>query len=150
MDRKYHKMFWDDMAVIDWVILKGRYVSICKTLQRQALEQFHVNHMGIQKAKLLACESAYWTGMNDIENDIKYCSTCLDFQQMQPKETKYPPRSPRQTMGSSWDRHVYPTPYKLPLYSKIITYHSMFPVIKQNWKVISRKPNTNMQNQFFR
>ena len=45
--------FQDDMAVIDGVILKGRYTVIPETLQRQALEQFHDNHMGIKKTKLL-------------------------------------------------------------------------------------------------
>ena len=43
--------------------------------------------MGIEKTKLLACKSVYWIGMSiDIEDHIKNCSTCLNFQQTQPKE----------------------------------------------------------------
>ena len=43
--------------------------------------------MNIKKTKLLACKSVCWIGKNaDIENYIKICSTCLDFQQIQPKE----------------------------------------------------------------
>ena len=37
------------MAVIDGVIIKGRHVVIPESLKKQALEQLHVNHMGIEK-----------------------------------------------------------------------------------------------------
>ena len=47
-------------------------IVIPEALQRVALEQLYVNHMGIDKTTLLACESMYWPGMsNDIENNIK-------------------------------------------------------------------------------
>ena len=43
--------------------------------------------MGIEKTKLLAHESVYWPSINaDIDDFIKNCTTCLHFQQMQPKE----------------------------------------------------------------
>ena len=43
--------------------------------------------MGIEKTKLLAHESVYWSSINaDIKNYIKHCATCLEFQQTQPKE----------------------------------------------------------------
>ena len=43
--------------------------------------------MGIEKTKLLACKCVYWYSINaDIEKYIKKCATCLEFQQMQPKE----------------------------------------------------------------
>ena len=46
-----------------------------------------MNHMGIEKMKLLACKCVYWYSINaDIEKYIKQCATCLEFQQMQPKE----------------------------------------------------------------
>ena len=47
------------MAVNDVVILKGRCIVIPNALQKQALEQPHINHMGIDKTKLLACKSIY-------------------------------------------------------------------------------------------
>ena len=61
------------MAVIDGVILKGSHTVTPESLQRQALENLHVNHMEIEKkTKLLVCESIYWIGMNmNIENNIK-------------------------------------------------------------------------------
>ena len=82
--------FRDDMAVIDWVIIKGRHMVVLVVLQKQALQHLHVNHMGIEKSILLECDSIYWIGMNpDIENHIKNCSACLDFQQTQLKKKNY-------------------------------------------------------------
>ena len=60
------------MAVIDRVILKGRHIVILESLPRQALELLHINHMGIDKTKLLVHKSIYWPGMNnDTESNIK-------------------------------------------------------------------------------
>ena len=52
-------MVCDDMAVIDRVMLKDRHIVIPGALPRQALEQLHVNHMGIEKTKLLAHKSIH-------------------------------------------------------------------------------------------
>ena len=41
------------MAVLDGVIWKGRHVVIPERLQKQTLEQLHVNHMGIEKKQYL-------------------------------------------------------------------------------------------------
>ena len=77
----------DNLAVIDGVIMKGRQIVIPTVLKQQVLDQLHTNHMGIEKTKLLMCESIYWANINtDIEKHIKNCTTCLEFQQMQPKE----------------------------------------------------------------
>ena len=66
------------MAVINGVILEGRHVGIPDTLQKQALEDLHINHMGIEKTKLLASESIYWMGStSEIEKCIKKFSMCL-------------------------------------------------------------------------
>ena len=46
--------FWDDMAVIDRVILKGRFIVIPDALQKLTSEQLHINHMGMEKTKPLA------------------------------------------------------------------------------------------------
>ena len=45
------------MVVIDGIIMKGRHIIIPKVLQPQTLDQFHINHMGMEKTKLLTCES---------------------------------------------------------------------------------------------
>ena len=53
----------------------------------QALEELHINHMGIKKTILVACESEYWVNVNyDIEKCITNCTTCITFQQKQLKD----------------------------------------------------------------
>ena len=56
--------FRDDMAMIDGIILNDRLNITPKELQKQVLDQFHSNHMGIKKRWLLAHESTYWIGIN--------------------------------------------------------------------------------------
>ena len=68
--------FWDDMAVIFGVIFKGRHVVIPESLKKQALQQFHGNHMETEKTKLLTWKSIYWTKINDdVEKYIKLLYT---------------------------------------------------------------------------
>ena len=59
--------------MIDGIIMKGRHVIILEVLKAQALDQLHIDHMGIEKKpKFLAHESIYWVNINDdIENFIK-------------------------------------------------------------------------------
>ena len=79
-DMRTYWTFQDDMAVIDGVMLKGLCIEILQLLQRQTLWKLHVNHLGINKTKLLACESIYWPGMNNhIENDKKVAIHVLIF-----------------------------------------------------------------------
>ena len=77
----------DELAVINGVILKSRHMIIPNSIRQQVLNQLHINYMGIEKMKLLANECVYWHSINaDIEKYIKQCATCLELQQMQPKE----------------------------------------------------------------
>ena len=43
----------DDLAVIDGVVMKDRWIIIPMALKQQVLDQLHTNHMGIEKTKLL-------------------------------------------------------------------------------------------------
>ena len=75
------------MAVIDRAILKGRWIVIPNTLQKQALEQLHINHMGLDKTKLLVDKSIYWSGIHrNIEKHIKNFSTQVEAHQTKLKE----------------------------------------------------------------
>ena len=60
--------------------MKGRPNIICKVIKQQMLDQLNVNHMGIEKSKLLVCELVYWVNISaDINNYIQNCNTCLEF-----------------------------------------------------------------------
>ena len=85
--------------------------------------------MGIEKTKLLAHESVYWSSINAvIENYIKTCPTCLEFQQTQPKEKIIHhniPLRPWEVIGAD----VFH--FNNKNYLCIVDYHSKFPVIKR-------------------
>ena len=82
-----HWPYRDKLSVIDGIILQGRHIVIPYSLRQQVLTQLHRSQMGIEKTKLLACDSVFWSNINtDIEGYIKHCATCLKFQQTQPKE----------------------------------------------------------------
>ena len=121
----------DDLAVINGVVMKGRCIIIPAELKQQVLDQLHLNHMGIKKktTKLLTHESVYWVNINtDIENHIKGGNTCLEFQQMQPKEKIIHhdiPLRPWEVLGAD----IFHLNNKNYLY--IIDYQSKFPVIKR-------------------
>ena len=86
-DLRPYWSYRDDLAVIDGVVMKGRCIIIPAVLKQQVLDQLHLNHIGIEKTKVLAHESVYWIDINtDIEKHIKNCNMCLEFQQTQPKE----------------------------------------------------------------
>ena len=74
-------------------------------------------------------ESVYWANINiDIENHIKSCNTCLEFQQTQPKEKIIHhdiPLRPWEVLGVD----IFHLNNKN--YLCIVDYHSKFPVIKR-------------------
>ena len=126
-DIRTYWSFRDVMAVIDGIIMKGRHVIITEVLKAQALNQLHINHIGIEKTKFLACESVYWVNINDdIENFIKNCTTCLTLQQTQPKDKMTHHDIPLRT----WDvigADMFTLNNKH--YLCIVDYHSKFPII---------------------
>ena len=85
--------------------------------------------MGIEKTKLLACESVYWSDINaDIEKYIKSCATCLEFQQMQPKEKIIHQDIPSRLWGVLGTNVFH---FNNKNYLCIVDYHSKFSVVKR-------------------
>ena len=129
LDIRPYWSYKDDLAVKDGIVMKGRCTIIPKVLKQQALDQLHVNHMGIKKLKLLECESIYWVQINDdIKNYVKYCSTCLEFQQMLLMEKNIH----HDISMRPWD--VTGTDmFQLNnrIYICIVDYHSKFPVVQR-------------------
>ena len=119
----------DDLAVIDDVVMKGRCIIIPEDLKQQVLDQLHVNDIGIEKTKLLICGSVFWVNINnDIENHVKNCIMCLEFQQIQPKEKTIHhdiPLRPWDVIGAD----IFQLHNKN--YLCVVNYHSKFPLIKR-------------------
>ena len=64
VDLRPYWLYRDKLSVIDGIILKGRCTIMPNSLRQQVLNQLHTNHMGIEKTKLLACESVYSSNIN--------------------------------------------------------------------------------------
>ena len=115
--------------MIDGIIIKGRYVVIPDAFKSQVLDQLHINHMAIEKTKLLVQESTYWVKiMNNFETFIQNCTTCLTSQQTQ---SKY----------KIIHHDILVKPFDVisadmfmlnnKQYLCIVDYHNMFPIIKK-------------------
>ena len=119
----------DELAVIDGIILKGRHIIMPNNLWQQVFNQLHTNHMGIEKTKLLAHKCVYSPSINaDIEKYIKQCPTCLEFQQIQPKENIIHhniPLWPWEVGGAD----VFH--FNNKNYLCVIDYNSKFPIVKR-------------------
>ena len=75
------------MAVTDGIIMKGRHIIIPEVLQQWALEQLHINNMGIEKnTKLLVHESIYQAKISsNIDNYIKTVLYAFCFSKHSPR-----------------------------------------------------------------
>lgn len=59
------------------------------------LNLVHESHLGIIKCKQCAREVLYWPAMNsNIEETVKNCTKCADFQRKQPSEPLIPTETP--------------------------------------------------------
>ena len=114
----------------DRLFLKGRHIVTPEVLQKQALQQLHINLIRNCKTKLVVHKSIYGIGMNvDFENHIKNCCTCLDFQKTQLKEILITHEIP----GQPWEVNGADM---FTLYNRNylcnVDYHNKFPVIKKS------------------
>ena len=126
------KQYWsyrDKLAVIDGIMIKARHIIIPNSFRQQVLDQLHINHMGIEKTKLIAYKCVYWHSINaDIEKYIKQCPTCLEFQQTQPKEKiiyHEVPLRPWEAVGAD----VFH--FNNINYICVVDYNSKFPIIRK-------------------
>ena len=70
----------NELPIIDGMSMEVKRGIIPVQLQKQILQQLFSNHMGIEKTRLLACESVYWLNINaSIQNFMKQYATCLDY-----------------------------------------------------------------------
>ena len=78
--------FRNEVEVTEGIAMKGRRIIIPSSLQKRALDQLDVNHMGIEQTRLLAHESMYWINIDTyVENVLKIALYVLIFR---PQNTK--------------------------------------------------------------
>ena len=63
--------FKDKIAIIDIIVMKGKRIIMPESVQGKVLNLLHINHMGNERTRLLACESICGMNMNaDIEDIV--------------------------------------------------------------------------------
>ena len=50
---------------MDGIAIKGRRIIIPTLSQNKAINHLHINYVGIENTKLLACESVYCSNVNN-------------------------------------------------------------------------------------
>lgn len=90
--------YWDSrsqLALSDGIIYKGLRILVPPTMREHMLRLIHQSHMGIVKSKQRARETLYWPGMSaQIEEVIRNCSLCADFQNKLPRQPLKPTETP--------------------------------------------------------
>ena len=75
--------FWtfrEELTVEDGLILKGTRIVIPTKQHKAILKLLHKGHLGLNKCKLRAKETAHWPGLNDqLEDLVLNCELCLKY-----------------------------------------------------------------------
>lgn len=102
----YLKPYWpyrDEISEFNGVLFKANRIIIPKSLRGDILDKLHYNHLGIDKTIARSQELVFWPFItSDITNKVKSCTTCMQFQNSQVKESiieRELPSRPWQTLG---------------------------------------------------
>lgn len=78
-------------------LFRGTRVIIPRSLRKRVLEELHSAHVGMSKMKGLARGYVWWPQIDsDIENIVRSCQSCLQFQREPPKTINHPWEEPRE------------------------------------------------------
>jgi hypothetical protein len=106
------RQFWsskESLSVDNGLVLRGESIFIPKKLQQDTLDKIHYAHQGIAKCQLRAKDAVYWPGITkDIENMVKSCQLCQEYQSTQAPEPMIPhdvPQRPWHTVGTDLFHH---------------------------------------------
>ena len=69
---------FDELSVVDGLILRGYQIVIPKSLQREVIELAHESHFGIDKTVGIIRETCWFPGMHSLVK--QYVDSCLDCQ----------------------------------------------------------------------
>ena len=92
------RQYWDSkdqLTILDGIIYKGCRIVIPPSLRMDMLKLIHKSHLGMTKCKQRGREVMFWPNMNsDIENMIRDCSACAEYQNQQAAEPLKPTPTP--------------------------------------------------------
>ena len=101
------RQFWsyrDQLTVEDTLVLNGDRIFIPEKMRDSILAKLHASHQGVEKTRLRARTCVYWPSINDdIDQLVRRCNTCQEYQRSQQKETLIPheiPSKPWEMIGT--------------------------------------------------
>ena len=125
--------FREELTVEDGLILKGTKIVIPNKKWETIfpiLKLIHEEHLGLNKCKLYAKETVYWSGLNDqLEKCVLNCELCLKYSQSKHKQ------EPSLSLGQEvplypWSKLVTDIfHFEGVSYLLIVDYISRFPVV---------------------
>jgi transposase InsO family protein len=145
------KQYWEsrsELVVSNGIIYKGMRIVVPPSLRQYMVKLIHQSHLGIVKCKQRAREVLYWPAMHsDIEQAVKDCSKCAEFQNNQPKEPMKPtetPDLPFMEVGTD----IFELDSKH--YILIVDYYSKFIEVDELPDMSSKATITALKSQFCR
>ena len=82
-----YQEFREEHTVEDGLISKGIRIVITNKKHEAILKLIHEGHLGLNKFKLHAKETVYWTGLNDqLEKLVLNCKLCLKYSHFKCKQ----------------------------------------------------------------
>ena len=111
------RCYWshrEELSEINGLIFKGERIVLPTSLQKRILSKLNQDHLGIEKTKLRARETVFWSNINQHAEDlVSSCSVCLDSRNenaRQPVIRSDVPQYPFQTVGSDlfhWNNQYF-------------------------------------------
>ena len=134
-----------ELAIENDCVLRGYRIIIPEKLRNIVLESLHESHMGIVKTKALARGYVWWPKLDDdIENLVKSCKACIEFQDNPPKVAVSPwkwPQKPTQRLHAD-----FAGPINNFYYLIILDAHSKWVDLAQMKSITSDKVITVFQS----
>ena len=79
--------FREELTIEDWLVWKCTRIVIPNKKDESILKLIHEGHLGLNKCKLCAKETVYWSGLNaQLEKLILNCELCLKYSQSKCKQ----------------------------------------------------------------
>ena len=128
-DLRSYWSYRDTIGINNGILFKGKQVVVPEVMQEDILHQLHRGHLGVEKTRMLARDSVYWTNVNkDIEKMVKRCTLCQEEQNRNTKEPMIPSATPTrawQTVGTDLFE------IKGKQFIIISDYYSKYPIVKE-------------------
>lgn len=129
------------------LLLYGKRIVVPKLLRKETMEKIHTGHQGIQRCRLRANTSVWWSGLShELNNLVKQCHTCA--REFTPRRQ---PMIPTQLPDYPWQKvGIDLFHFKGANYLLVVDYFSRYPEIVKLTNTTSQNIIDALKNIFSR